>query len=138
MLHSAPMPLVASWMLCVIIAIGVGMLTLKEYLVYRKDQRTRADIYPYTRARFYRRAAISSLLVTESLLLLVVRHTLRPDQPTWLITYVCLVVGAALGMVVLAFLDFRESAKLLDQSSKQLLGEFIHELKQGKKPPVQH
>ena len=103
-------------------------MSIRDVILYRQYQRYRSDVYPYTKRKVYRRLGISFLLLLVGFLLLVARHSLRPDRPIWFVAYVTLVIGAAIAMGVLAILDFREAAQLTLQSKEQILQEFVHEL----------
>jgi uncharacterized membrane protein YbhN (UPF0104 family) len=111
------------------------LLAAREVALYRKDQATRADIYPYTKGRLVRRLVVSACLVAEVLLLALIRLTLSPAHPLWFLIYVGIVLLFVVVMVVMAILDLRESVKLRKWSMERLWKEFVHEVRSGGTPP---
>lgn len=84
------------------------------------------------------RVIISLCLLTEVLLLCVLRHTLSAQRPVWFATYVLSVIVIAGVMTLLALLDLRESHVLHAQSRRRLFQEFLQEVQQGSQPPEVH
>ena len=110
----------------------------REVAHYRKDQATRADIYPYTEGRLVRRLIVSGCLIAEVVLLSLVRFTLSPAKPLWFLIYVLVVLCLVVVMVIMSLLDLRESVRLQKRSLERLTKEFIYELRQGSTPMDTH
>jgi hypothetical protein len=132
--------------LALLLVLGIFLFTAREVSLYRADRRSRSEIYPYTYRRLIVRLLISLCMLAEIALLLVLPHALRWGAPgilkgsrsDWFILYVGFVFLLALGMVILALLDLRESRRLLDRSEERLYKEFLQELRQGDQPPELH
>ncbi len=116
----------------------ISIMTLREFSLFRSDQKSGQDVYPYTKSKLWRRIGISLLLVAEALLLLPLRETLLPSRPTWFLIYVTLAFIAAGGMVLLAWVDFRESQRLHQEGKVQLMKEFLQELQEDRRDPPLH
>lgn len=118
--------------------VGIFVFTVREVLLYRQDQRTRSDIYPYPISRLRRRLWISVCLITEVALLFFV-PVLWPARVTLsFMPYLATVLGLAAFMVFLAWRDLRESVQLANQGKEQLLKEFLQEIQQAGKPNQTH
>ena len=119
-----------AWILAFILIGVVVAFMVRETILYRRDRQTREDIYPYTKTRLGCRVLISGILILETLFLLPIRYTLKPDRPLWFVVYTALVILGVVVMVLLALIDFRESGRLLAQSKARLFKEFVQELQQ--------
>jgi hypothetical protein len=139
MLVSVRMSVLPSIVVAFLLLAAIFVFAAREVAHYRKDQATRTDIYPYTRARLIRRLVVNACVAVEVILLALIRFTLSPAHPIWFVTYVGLVFFFVLVMVVMAFLDFRESVKLRHWSMERLFKEFLHEVREGAdRPPETH
>lgn len=110
----------------------------REVASYRKNQRNRAEVYPYTGARLVRRLLVTACLIAEVVLLLLVRFTLTPTRPFWFLMYVGAVLGLVIAMIVLSLLDFRETFRQGSRSLDQLNSEFLCEIGRGENQPETH
>lgn len=119
------MSLSVSIALSIFLIVVILFFAAREAAHYRRDQATRADIYPYTKGRLVRRLIVTGCLSAEVILLFLLRFTLSPARPIWFLTYVAIVLSLVLVMVVVAFLDLRESVKLRRWSMERLKKEFL-------------
>jgi hypothetical protein len=127
-----------SLLLAVLLISLVLFFAEREVVAYRRDQATRADLYPYTSDRLIRRLAVSACLIAEVILLFPLRFALSPVKPLWFLFYVAAVLLLAIVMTVLSLFDLRETIHLRKRSRERLLQEFLHELRRGSRPPETH
>jgi hypothetical protein len=116
---------------------AIFLFSAREVSRFRKDQRTRSELYPYTRRRLLIRLAVSLLLLLEVFLLFCAPpFFLKLKTADWFLPYITAVLIIALGLVALAWFDFRESKLLASVSQKRLLKELIEDLKTGENRPT--